>query len=70
MSAGERDMSVTKIWGPCGHNWLDFACYAGALDDDEEIRAVEAQVGTCEICLDELMEAIKFSALLYEVGSS
>jgi hypothetical protein len=42
MSAGERDMSDnTEIWGPCGHNSLDFACYAaGVLDDEIEARAV------------------------------
>ena len=45
---------------PAPANWLDFTCYAsGALDDDEEVRAVEAQVATCEICLDELLEAAR-----------
>jgi hypothetical protein len=43
MSAGGRGMSDTEIWGPCGHKWLDFACYAAsALDDGNEVRAVEA----------------------------
>ena len=55
MSAGERDMSDTEIWGPCGHNWLDFACYAAAaLDDKDEARAVEVQAVACATCSDEL----------------
>jgi hypothetical protein len=43
-------MSDTKIWGPCGHNRLDFACYAaGALNNEIEVRAVEAQVVACAV---------------------
>ena len=67
MSAGERDMSDTEIWGPCGHNWLDFACYAaGALDDENEARAVEVQAVACATCSDELGDLVEVAGLIYE----
>ena len=47
-------MSDTEIWGPCGHNWLDFACYAAGALDDDEFRAVDALADACGICLAEL----------------
>jgi hypothetical protein len=60
-------MSETEIWGPCGHNWVDFACYAvGALDDEIEARAVEALADACGICWAELMDVIRVIALLDE----
>jgi hypothetical protein len=67
MSAGERGVSDTKIWGPCGHSWLDFACYAvGALDDEIEVRAVEMQAAACAACSDELGDDLEVAGLLYE----
>ena len=62
-------MSDTEIGGPCGHSWLDFACYAvGALDDEIEARAVEEQAAACAICSDELEETITVSAVLSEAA--
>jgi hypothetical protein len=67
MSAGELGMSDTGIWGPCGHNWLDFACYAaGALDDKNEVRAVEVQAVSCATCSDELGAHLVVAGLIYE----
>ena len=67
MSAGERDMSDVEIWGRCGHKWLDFACYAaGALDDENDARAVEVQVVACAACSDELGDHLKVGGLIYE----
>jgi hypothetical protein len=67
MPAGERGMSDTGIWGPCGHNWLDFACYAaGALDDGKEVRAVEVQAVVCAACSDELGDLVEVAGLIYE----
>jgi len=60
-------MSDVEIWGPCGHNWLDFAGYAvGALDDDDGFRAVVALADACGICWTELMDVIRVIALLDE----
>jgi hypothetical protein len=60
-------MSNTEIWGPCGHNWLDFACYAGgALDDENEARAVEVQAVACATCSDELGDLVEVAGLIYE----
>jgi hypothetical protein len=55
------------IRGTCGHNWLDFGGYAmGALDNEDELRAVDAQVDACSIRLGELMDVIRVIALLDE----
>jgi len=44
-----------------------FAGYAvGALDDDDEFRAVVALAGACGICWAELMDVIRVIALLDE----
>ena len=60
-------MSDTEIWGPCGHNWLDFACYAaGVLDDEIEARAVEVQAVACAACSDELGDHLELAGLIYE----
>jgi hypothetical protein len=67
MSAGERDMSDTGIWRPCGHSWLDCACYAvGGLDEEMEARAVEVQAVTCAACSDELGDHLEVAGLIYE----
>ena len=59
-------MSVTEIWGPCGHNWLDFGAWVtGDLDEGEE-RDVEAQFAACDTCWNELQETITILALLCE----
>jgi hypothetical protein len=58
---------TTEIRGTCGHNWLDFAGYAvGALGDDDEFGAVDAQADACNICLAELMDVIRVVSLLDE----
>ena len=60
-------MSDTEIGGPCGHNWLDFACYAvGALDDEIEARAVDALADACGSCWAELTDVMRVVALLHE----
>ena len=60
-------MSDTEIWGPCGHEWINFACYAvGALDDEIEVRAVEMQAAACAACSDELGDDLEVAGLLYE----
>ncbi|MDF3049215.1 MAG: hypothetical protein K0R87_853 [Pseudonocardia sp.] len=60
-------MGDAEIWGPCGHNWLDLACYAaGALDDENEARAVEVQAVACATCLDELGDHLEVAGLIYE----
>jgi hypothetical protein len=67
MSAGERDMSDTEIWGPCGHKWLSFACdAAGALDDEMEAGAVEVQAAVCAACSEELGDHLEVAGLIYE----
>jgi hypothetical protein len=63
---GERGMSDTKIWGPCGHEWINFGAWViGDLDEGEE-RGVEAQLASCGTCWDQLEETITVSALLYK----
>jgi hypothetical protein len=60
-------MSDAEIWGPCGHNWLDFACYAaGVLDDEIEARTVEVQAVACAACSDELGDHLELAGLIYE----
>jgi hypothetical protein len=60
-------MSNTEIWGSCGHNWLDFACYAaGALDDEIEARAIEVQAVACAACTDELGDHLEVAGLIHE----
>jgi hypothetical protein len=54
------------IRGTCGHNWLDFGGYPMDALDDDEFRAVEAQVDACDICLAELMDMIRVISLLDE----
>jgi|SRR5918994_3969369 hypothetical protein len=67
MSRGERDMSDTEIWGACGHDWLDIACYAvGAVDDENEARAVDVQAVACAACSDELGDDLEIAGLIYE----
>ena len=67
MSAGERDISDVEIWGPCGHNWLDFACYAvGVLDDEVAARAIDVQAVACAACSDELGDYPEVARLIYE----
>jgi hypothetical protein len=67
MSAGEQDMSDTEIWGPCGHQWINFwAWVTGDLDEGEECVA-EAQFAGCDTCWHEVEETITVSALLYDV---
>jgi len=58
-------MSDTEIWGPCGHNSLDFAGYAaGALDDGNEVHAVEGQAVACATCSDELGDHLEIARLI------
>jgi hypothetical protein len=60
-------MSDMEIWGPCGHNWFDFACYAaGALDEGNEARAVEVQAAACAACSNELGYHLEVAGLIYE----
>jgi hypothetical protein len=61
-------MGDMESLGPCGHNWLDFACYAaGALDDEIEARAVEVRAVACATCSDELGGHLDVAGLIYKV---
>ena len=58
---------TTEIRGACGHDWLDFTCYAaGVLDDENEARAVEVQAVACAACWDELGGHLVVAGLIYE----
>jgi hypothetical protein len=70
MSAGERDMSDTEIWGRCGHEWINFVAWVTAELDEREERAVEAQCAACDTYWDQLEETITVSALLYEAAAT
>ena len=39
----------------------------GALDDENEARAVEAQAVTCAACSDELGDHLEVAGLIYEL---
>jgi hypothetical protein len=52
------------IQGTCGHDWIDFGCFARGELDDDQFWAVDAQVDACDPCLAELREIVRVSLLL------